>query len=130
MGNATVSFDHVHLISENPHAAASWFVEMLGGEIEKSQEVRGAPQIYVRFSGAAIIVRGRRPGERPGKKGGLVWGTDHFGFNVSEGLDGLCDGLRQKGVRFTLEPTNIDPSLRIAFIEGPDGTIIELLERQ
>jgi lactoylglutathione lyase len=129
VGSAKISFDHVHLISEDPHAAADWFVEKLGGVVEKSEEARGAPQICVRFQGVAIMVRGRRPGEEPGKKGGLAWGTDHFGFRVSEDLDGLCDDLQQKGVRFTLEPTDIDPTLRIAFIEGPDGAIIELLQR-
>jgi lactoylglutathione lyase len=130
VGNAKLSFDHVHVISEDPHAAAEWYVEKLGGEIEKSTEARGAPQITLRFAGAAVIVRGRRPGEQVEKKAGLQWGTDHFGFTVSEDLDGFCDGLRHKGVRFTLEPTDIDPGLRIAFIEGPDGAIIELLQRQ
>jgi lactoylglutathione lyase len=128
--NFHISFDHVHLISENPHAAADWFVEMLGGEIGKSTEVRGAPQITVRFRNAAVIVRGRRPGENVAKKGGMEWGADHFGFTVSEDFDGFCDGLRRNGVRFTLEPTDIDPTLRIAFIEGPDGAIIELLQRR
>jgi len=129
VGNTNISFDHVHLISEDPHGAAAWYADNLGGVIEKSDEVKGAPQIYVRFDGTALIIRGRRTGEQVGKKDGLKWGTDHFGFKVSEDLDGFCDGLRQKGVRFTLEPTNINPKLRIAFIEGLDGEIIELLQR-
>lgn len=129
MAKATISFDHVHLISEDPHAAAAWYVDKLGGEIEKSGEVRGAPQIYVRFDGTALIIRGRRPGEELNKKGGLQWGTDHFGFSVSEDIDGFCRRLQQEGVRFTLEPTDINPTLRIAFIEGPDGEVIELLQR-
>jgi len=129
VGNANISFDHVHLISEDPHAAAAWYADKLGGEIEKSGEVRGAPQIFVNFDGAALIIRGRRPGEQVDNKGGLKWGTDHFGFRVSEDLDGFCSRLRQKGVRFTLEPTHINPALRIAFIEGLDGEVIELLQR-
>ncbi len=129
MGNAVISFDHVHLISEDPHASAAWYVDKLGGEIESRGEVRGAPQIYVRFEGAVIIIRGKRTGEQVDKKDSLQWGTDHFGFSVSEDLDGFWDRLRQKGVRFTLEPTNVNPTLRIAFIQGPDGEIIELLQR-
>lgn len=129
MEAGNLSFDHVHLISEDPQAAALWFVEMLEGVIEKNEEVRGAPQIYLRVGGAGIVVRGRRPGEQVGKKGGLQWGADHFGFNVSKDFDGFCDRLLQKGVRFTLAPTQFAPALRIAFIEGPDGAIIELLHR-
>ncbi len=130
MGNANIIFDHVHLISEDPDATASWYVEKLGGEIAQSGEVRGAPQIYVSFNGATLIVRGQRPGEQADNKGGLEWGTDHFGFHVSENFDGFCDGLKQKGVRFTLEPTNFTPTTRIAFIEAPDGVSIELVHRQ
>jgi catechol 2,3-dioxygenase-like lactoylglutathione lyase family enzyme len=129
VGIANISFDHVHLISENPHASAAWYVDKLGGAIETSGEVRGAPQIYVRFDGAVLIIRGRRPGEEVDKKGGLQWGTDHFGFSVSEDLEGFCGRLKQMGVRFTLEPTDINPALRIAFILGPDDEVIELLQR-
>ena len=130
MGNANISFDHVHLISEDPHGAAAWYADKLGGEIERSGEVRGAPQIYVNFEGAVIIIRGERTGEQVDEKGGLQWGTDHFGFKVSEDLDGFCDMLRQKGVRFTLEPTDFTPTIRIAFIEAPDGVSIELVQRR
>ena len=130
MGNANIFFDHVHLISEDPHATASWYVEKLGGEIAQSGEVRGAPQIHVSFNGATIIVRGQRPGEQADNKGGLEWGADHFGFQVSKDFDGFCDGLKQKGIRFTLEPTNFNPTTRIAFIEAPDGVRIELVHRQ
>jgi catechol 2,3-dioxygenase-like lactoylglutathione lyase family enzyme len=130
MANANIFFDHVHLISEDPHGTASWYVEKLGGEIARSGEVRGAPQIHVSFNCATIIVRGQRPGEQADKKGGLEWGADHFGFQVLEDFDGFCDGLQQKGVRFTLEPTNFNPTTRIAFIEAPDGVRIELVNRQ
>jgi len=55
----TLSFDHTHLISPDPQAAADWYVEKLGGSVVKSAEVRGAPQIYVEFAdGAMVVVRG------------------------------------------------------------------------
>lgn len=130
MDHARLAFDHVHLISEDPHATASWYVDKLGGTIARSGEVRGAPQIYVSFDGATIIVRGQRPGEQADHKPGLEWGADHFGFQIREDFDGFCDGLRQKGVTFALEPTSFNPTTRIAFIEAPDGVSIELVHRQ
>jgi catechol 2,3-dioxygenase-like lactoylglutathione lyase family enzyme len=63
MPNASLAFDHVHLVSKDPHAAAHWYVDKLGGEVVRTAEVRGAPQIYVSFGGAMIIVRGQRPAE-------------------------------------------------------------------
>ena len=130
MGNANIAFDHVHLISQDPHATAAWYVDKLGGDIARSGDVRGAPQVYVAFNGATIIVRGQRPGEQAEQKGGLEWGADHFAFQIREDFDGFCAGLRQKGVKFTLEPMHFTPTTRIAFIEAPDGVSIELVHRQ
>jgi hypothetical protein len=33
MGNTTLVFDHVHLISTDPHTTASWYADNLGGTI-------------------------------------------------------------------------------------------------
>jgi catechol 2,3-dioxygenase-like lactoylglutathione lyase family enzyme len=130
MANATLSFDHVHVISKNPDAAAGWYADKLGGEIVKSTAAKGAPQIYVSFGGAMIIVRGQRPGELAQDKANLEWGADHFGFQVNGDFDGFCAGLRAKGVTFSLEPTDINPTTRIAFVDAPDGVSVELLSRK
>jgi catechol 2,3-dioxygenase-like lactoylglutathione lyase family enzyme len=130
MRDATVVFDHVHLVSENPESTASWYAEKLGGEIIASTETLGAPQFVVAFEGATMIVRGRRPGEEPVRKPGLEWGTDHFGFAVPGDFDGFCEDLKKREVRFTLDPVDFSPAIRIAFIEAPDGVVIELLQRK
>ena len=130
MSDFSIVFDHVHLISEDPQLAASWYADKLGGEIVSSREVRGAPQILVAFKGATIIVRGQRPGEQADRKQNLHWGTDHFGFQVNGDFDGFCEDLRKKGVTFTVDPMDFRPSVRIAFIEAPDGVSIELLQRK
>ena len=131
MPNANLIFDHVHLVSKDPRAAASWYVDKLGGEVVKSVESRGAAQIYVSFGGAlAIIVRGQRAAELAVEKPGLQWGVDHFGMQVKGDFDGFCAGLRSKGVAFSMDPTDINPTTRIAFIQAPDGVSVELLNRK
>jgi catechol 2,3-dioxygenase-like lactoylglutathione lyase family enzyme len=130
MTDASIVFDHVHLISEDPQSTASWYADKLGGEIVSSNEVRGAPQVLVAFEGATIIVRGQRPGEQSGRKQGLQWGADHFGFQVNGDFDGFCAELKKKGVPFTIDPVDFSPSVRIAFIEAPDDVSIELLQRK
>ena len=53
------------------------------------------------------------------------------GFGVfSTGLNKLKTELKQKGVTFSLEPTDFNPTTRIAFINAPDGVSIELLNRK
>jgi len=130
MTDAALSFDHVHLVSKDPHAAAQWYVDTLGGKVTQSGVRFGAPQVYVSFGGASVIVRGERPGETAGSKGGLEWGVDHFGLQVPGDFDGFCAGLKARGVAFTMEPTAINPQTSIAFIKAPDGVSIELLSRR
>lgn len=130
MPDASLAFDHVHLVAKDPQAAAHWYVEKLGGEIIRSIEVKGAPQVYVSIGGFMILVRGERPGEQVDGKSGLEWGIDHFGVRVKGDFDGYCAGLRNKGVTFSLEPTDFNPTTRIAFINAPDGVSIELLNRK
>ena len=67
MSSASLSFDHVHLVAKEPAATAQWYVDTLGGEVWKSAEVRGAPQVYVALAGALVIVRGQRP-PNPGER--------------------------------------------------------------
>jgi len=130
MPDASLIFDHVHLVSRDPHATVRWYVEKLGGEIFRSADTRGAPQIHVSLGGAMVIVRGERPAERAADKPGLQWGIDHFGVRVKGDFDGFCAGLRSKGVAFSLEPTDFNPTTRIAYIRAPDGVSIELLNRK
>lgn len=130
MTSAGLSFDHVHLVAKDPQATASWYVEKLGGEIVRSIEVKGAPQVYVSIAGALVIVRGQRPAEIANAKPGLQWGVDHFGLRVKGDFDGFCAGLRGKGVTFSLDPVDFNPATRIAFINAPDGVSIELLNRK
>lgn len=130
MTERAIFFDHIHLVSSDPLAAARWYVEKLGGTITASTQVRGAAQVMLDFEGAAIIIRGQRDGEVPADRQGQQWGIDHFGFNVRGDLDACCTDLKHKGVVFTVEPMDFGPNLRIAFVQAPDGVVIELLQRK
>ena len=122
-----IFFDHVHIISQNPQESAKWFVEVLGGKRGETVHIQGAPQIYITFEGAKVIIRGKRNGENAIDKVGVEWGTDHFAFQVKSNFDEYCKDLQSKGVKFTLEPTQFNPSTLIAFIEAPDGVSIEII---
>ena len=130
MSNTTLTFDHVHLVSQDPKTTAAWYVDKLGGRIVRDIEVRGAPQVYVAIGNAMVLVRGQRPAETVAAKPGLQWGVDHFGLQVKGDFDGFCGELKSKGVAFSLEPTDINPATRIAFIRAPDGVSVELLDRK
>ena len=55
-------------------------------------------------------------------------GLDHIGLTV-RGIDAAVAELKAKGAEFTMEPTTIRPNVRIAFLRGPQGVAIELVDR-
>ena len=129
MGGDTLAFDHVHLVSEDPAATAQWYVDKLGGAITKVTETRAARQLCVSFGNFVVLVRSPRGEEAPAAKPSIQWGIDHFGVRVQGDFDQFCGALRHRGVAFSLEPTQINPTTRIAFITAPEGVTVELVGR-
>jgi lactoylglutathione lyase len=54
---------------------------------------------------------------------------DHLGFEVKD-MDRLLKDMRREGVVVTDEPFQLNAGTTIAFIEDPDGTLIELIEHK
>jgi len=55
---------------------------------------------------------------------------DHLAFTVTA-IDYLVAGMKREGVTVTDEPFDLGAGgSRIAFIEDPDGTLIELIEKR
>lgn len=134
----SLAFDHVHLISADPQAAAAWYRDILGGEVVAEYELRGAPQINVRVGGMTVIVRGKRPGEAPATTRPMEhfgdysshdeWGTDHFGYTYQGDLRAFCEEARAKGATFVVEPWEFSPGALICYLAAPDGVSIELVQ--
>jgi lactoylglutathione lyase len=138
MSNPTFKFDHVHIISEQPHASAGWYVEMFGATITADTVARGAPQIFVSLGGTTILIRGRRPGEDPLPTRPIqpyadfsshnAWGTDHFGFMYNGDLTAFCDELRAKGVSFPVPLKKGVGGSLLCYVAAPDNVSIELMQ--
>jgi catechol 2,3-dioxygenase-like lactoylglutathione lyase family enzyme len=138
MSNPAFTFDHLHIISENPHASAAWYVEMFGATIVRETIAYGAPQICLELGGTNILIRGKRPGEDPiparpirpfggfSSHDGL--GTDHFGFLYKGDLAAFCAELRAKGVQFPVELKKGLGGNLLCYVAALDGVSIELMQ--
>jgi len=134
----SLSFDHIHLISESPEEAAAWYERILGGKIVADYELRGAPQINIQLGGMQVIIRGRRPGESPVSTRLMrdfadysshdEWGTDHFGYTYHGDLKAFCEEIRGKGATLAVEPWEFSPGSLICYVAAPDGVSIELVQ--
>lgn len=68
------------------------------------------------------------PAESTWEADDLQRGFRHIGFKVA-GLDALVEKLKAAEVPFHLDPLEAEGGVRITFFFDPDGTLLELVER-
>ena len=126
---AKFTYDHIHLRSPNPEATAAFYEHMFGAEVIRTTQ-QGTPRIDLKVGGADVFIAPVLPDGKTNPPPKTPYqGLDHFGLSVT-GIDAVVAELKAKGAEFTLEPTDIRPGVRIAFLRGPEGVSIELLERK
>ena len=122
------TYDHIHLRSPDPEATAEFYERMFGAEVLRSTQ-EGKPRIDLKLGGADIFIAPVAPGSNVNPPPSTPYqGLDHFGLLVS-GIDEIVAELKAKGAQFTMEPSTIRPGVRVAFLRGPEGVSIELLDR-
>ena len=127
------SINHVHIRSSDPHASAAWYEkhfdakiisdrEVMPGTITVSMEVGGPVRLNI-----SSKVEGSPDTRAVAELNRL--GLEHFGFDV-EDLEAELDRLEKAAVRIVLPLTVVVGGGRLAYIEGPDDVLIELVERR
>jgi catechol 2,3-dioxygenase-like lactoylglutathione lyase family enzyme len=120
--------DHVHLICGDVEEAVKYFKKVFEGQETSRGEVRGYPMIRMEVKGVPISVMGTdaKAGRLAPGKGDR--GLDHFGFRVKE-LEKTVEDLKRRGAKFSVGPSVSTAGVKFAFVEGPEGIRIELVER-
>ena len=125
---AKFTYDHIHLRSPDPEATASYYEKMFGAEVIRTMQ-GDKPRIDLKLGGANIFIAPVAPGDGVNAAPTTPYqGLDHFGLQVN-GIDAIVAELKAKGAEFTREPTTVRPGVRVAFLRGPEGVSIELLDR-
>jgi len=119
---AKLGLHHIHLRAPDPAAALAWYVDKVGGTIGKLKDrIDG-----INYGGVWVLAQ---KGETTPSQGTAI---DHIGFRPLN-VDTVVAGLKAKSVKVTTEPRPLTlpsgASMRLAFIEGPDGVRIELVQR-
>jgi lactoylglutathione lyase len=57
------------------------------------------------------------------------FGLEHIGLTV-DNLDAAAAELKRKGAHFTVEPTTFTAGIKIAFVQAPQGVLVELIQRE
>jgi lactoylglutathione lyase len=126
----TYRMDHIHLICPNIESTKQWYIDVLGGKQTFESEFKGAKLYYIDLNGFNIFLIEKLPeGEPLPATIETRVGMDHFGLTVDD-MDAAEAELKAKGVNFVVEPMQVRPGVRIAYIEAPDKVRIELCERK
>ena len=124
----TYTYDHTHYKCSEPEKTAQWFKDHFGAKEVRRRTVRNLPIISLNAGGQIVNFSTPLPTEqveeRPAKP---RYGVYHICFAVRH-IEARAAELKAKGVKFTMEPTQVTDELKISFLEGPDGISVELLE--
>ena len=125
----TYLYDHIHLRSPDPLKTAQWYHRMFGAKIVETPQPSGPNRVHLELNGAIILIAGPLPsGEEQEGSRDPYYGLDHFGLKVQDLGEAVAE-LKAKGVEFTVEPRTSPTGVKIAFVRGPEGVRIELVER-
>jgi catechol 2,3-dioxygenase-like lactoylglutathione lyase family enzyme len=121
-------FDHLHLRSPDPEAAAAIWVSAFGATIKARVQAGPWQRIVLDLAGIPLFLEQVAPGTHAPPAPPFL-GLEHIGLTVTD-LDASLADLAAKGVPLISGPTTPRPGVRIAFFAMPDGVQVELIERQ
>jgi catechol 2,3-dioxygenase-like lactoylglutathione lyase family enzyme len=122
-------YDHTHFKCSDHEKTVAFFTEHLGAREAKRWEVNGMPIVTLDIGGLMYNFSPKRANEIPDTTTGTVrYGVYHIALKTKD-LAAEVARMRSRGVKITQEIGQANPTTKFAFIEGPDGISIELLQR-
>jgi catechol 2,3-dioxygenase-like lactoylglutathione lyase family enzyme len=128
-------FDHVHLRSSDPDATAGFFETMFGAEVTRSIYPAGTlypgkMRVAMRVGDQKILIAPSHPHDPMTPAPPFpYYGLEHIGLTVVD-LDAAISELRAKGAEIAIGPLTRDAGTYLAFIRGPDGIMVELVQQR
>lgn len=122
------AFDHVHILCRDRRAVGDALTQVLGARQLRLEETLTAPNWEFELDGTRILVREQEEVEAAQPGAVRREGLDHLGLKVADIEEAVS---RLVGAGFVLEKGPIRPraDLSVAFLSGPGGLLIEILQR-
>jgi lactoylglutathione lyase len=122
-------WDHVHIVCGDVEGTVKFFLDHFKGKETSRQMLRGFPMVRVDVLGLDVAFIGTDPQSSLLQPGKGERGLDHMGFKVDD-MDKTLEELQAKGVTLNTPPGLTAAGIKYAFINGPEGIRIELIERK
>jgi catechol 2,3-dioxygenase-like lactoylglutathione lyase family enzyme len=120
-----LGFHHVHLRAVDPDASYKWYLAQFGGE---RMPLKGRLDA-IRYPGAPYVWLLITKGENRPSRGSAI---DHIGWRAIK-LDAKVTELKGKSITMETEQRPLklpNGTIQFAYVVGPDGTRVELVERE
>jgi catechol 2,3-dioxygenase-like lactoylglutathione lyase family enzyme len=129
----TYHYDHIHLRSPNPDVTARFFrddVQCRGDaqRLSAGYAVPGSDARHNECRRPESAIAPSHPHDPTAASPEFpYYGLEHIGLTVDD-VDAACDELRAKGADVVIGPLTRDPGTRLAFMRGPEGIMVELVQ--
>jgi glyoxylase I family protein len=122
-------FHHLHLVCSDLEKMINFFTKSLGAKFVSFRKFGAADGATLDLAGVPVFLRIGRDGDGiTGDQPGPAHGYHHIGLEVKD-LDASYSELKGQGYAFTTPPT-ATPHGKMAFFQGPDSIIIELVQNK
>jgi lactoylglutathione lyase len=122
-------YDHTHFKCSDYEKTVAFFKENFGAKEVTRWENKGMPIVTVQMGGLSYNFSPRRSNETVDARTDTVhYGVYHIALQTAD-LVAEVAKMKQRGVKVTQDVGQANPKTKFAFIEGPDGISIELLQR-
>ena len=122
-------YDHTHFKCSEPAKTIAFFKDNFGATEVSRSDARGMSIVTLDIGGLWYNFSPKRANETVDTATGTVrHGVYHIALKTTD-LEAEAAKMKARGVKFTQEVKQLNPKTKFAFIEGPDGISIELLQR-
>jgi lactoylglutathione lyase len=119
-----LKIDHIHFYSGDIEKMAAYFRDVFGAT-EISRDERS---IRMDVKGSPLNIMTLDPKTEQFETGKNRRGLDHIGFLVKD-IEAMLEEMKKKGVRISTDLKVLPGGAKMAFVDGPEGIRIELMER-
>ncbi len=124
-----IGLHHVHVNCQDVEVTAKYFKDVFAANEVQRGKLGGQAFIRMDLKGLVINLQGTEPGSEQLDPGKGKRGLDHFCLRVDD-VSREVESMQGKGVKILREPFTSSTGNQVAFVGGPDGIRIELLQKK
>jgi catechol 2,3-dioxygenase-like lactoylglutathione lyase family enzyme len=122
-------YDHTHFKCSDPEKSVAFFKENFGAKEVARFDVAGMSIVTLDIGGLWYNFSPKRASDNvEPKTQPMRYGVYHIALKTKD-LAAEAAKMKARGVKFTQDVGQSGPTTKMAFIEGPDGISIEILQR-